>query len=140
MKIASTLLVIPAAIVAIAAYASPQQGQSCGGCGMAMQHDDHHPAKPVQAKQLKDKQTATIKVESGYSPAAIEVKQGKPVELTFTAGKNPGCASTIVFKTLKSTSECPAGKSVTVKFTPKAKGEIPFTCGMGMYKGKVIVK
>lgn len=105
---------------------------------MSMQHGNQ--PKPVQAKQSEHKQTATIQVDGGYSPSVIEVKKGKPVELTFTAGKKPGCAGTIVFKTLKLTKQCEPSKSVVVMFTPKNAGEIPFTCGMGMYKGKVIVK
>lgn len=140
MKNLSTLLVIPAAIVAIAAIANAQGGQSCCGGMTSMQHGDHHPVKPVQAKQFDHKQTATVKVDGGYSPSVIEVQKGKPVELTFTAGKNPGCAGKIVFKTLNLTKQCDPSKSVVVMFTPKEKGEIPFTCGMGMYKGKVIVK
>lgn len=137
MKHTLPLIVLSAALLALA---SAQQGQSCCGGMMSMQHDVHHPAKPVQAKQFEHKQTAAVKVDGGYSPSVIEVKKGKPVELTFTAGKNPGCAGTIVFKTLKLTKQCDPSKSVVVTFTPKEKGEIPFACGMGMYKGKVIVK
>lgn len=140
MKTLSTLLVIPVAIVAIAALANAQSGQSCCGGMMSMQHDSHHPAKAVQAKQLEHKQTATVLIDNGYNPSVIEVKKGKPVELTFTGGKNIGCGGTVVFKTLKLSGDCATGKSVTLKFTPTKKGEIPFTCGMGMLKGKVVVK
>jgi plastocyanin domain-containing protein len=142
MKSPLNLLVIPAAILAIAALggASGQQGKSCCGGMMSMQHDAHHPAKAVQAKQLEHKQTATVVINNGYSPSVIEVKKGKPVELTFTGGKNIGCGNKVVFKTLKLNGECATGKSVTLKFTPTKKGEIPFTCGMGMLKGKVVVR
>lgn len=137
MKHLLPLVVLSAALFALA---NAQQGQSCCGGMMSMQHGTKDTAKPVQAKQFDHKQTATIKVYGGYSPSVIEVQKGKPVELTFTAGKNPGCAGTIVFKTLKLTKQCDPSKSVVVMFTPKEKGEIPFACGMGMYKGKVIVK
>lgn len=142
MKTPFNLLVIPAAIVAIAslAGASGQHGGSCCEGMTSMQHDAHHPVKAVQAKQLEHKQTATVVINNGYTPSVIEVKKGKPVELTFTGGKNIGCGNTVVFKTLKLSGECATGKSVTLKFTPTKKGEIPFTCGMGMLKGKVVVK
>lgn len=92
------------------------------------------------AKQTKTKQTATVRVDDGYHPSVIEVRRGKPFELTFTGGKNVGCGGTIVFKSLKIRRQVSTSKSVVVKFTPKSKGEIPFTCGMDMLKGKVIVK
>lgn len=138
MKTPLNLLVIPAAIVALAALANAQGGQSCCGGMMSMQADGK--AKPVQAKQFEHKQTATVVINNGYTPSVIEVKKGKPVELTFTGGKNIGCGNTVVFKTLKLSRECATGKSVTLKFTPTKMGEIPFTCGMGMLKGKVVVK
>lgn len=140
MKTLPTLLFIPAAIIALGALANAQGGQSCCGGMMSMQHDAHHADKAVQAKQFEHKQTATVVIDNGYNPSVIEVKKGKPVELTFTGGKNIGCGSTVVFKTLKLSGECATGKSVTLKFTPSKKGEIPFTCGMGMLKGKVVVK
>jgi plastocyanin domain-containing protein len=131
---------IALAVAALAGATVQQGGMSCCGGMMAMKQDSHHPAKPVRAKQFEHKQTATVLIDGGYSPSVIEVKRGKPVELTFKGGKNIGCGGTVVFKTLKLSGDCATGKSVTLKFTPKSKGEIPFTCGMGMYKGKVIVK
>lgn len=140
MKNVSSLFVVPAAIIAIAALsgAAAQKGgmACCGGAMPNLSPGD----KAVQAKQLKDKQTASILINGGYSPAQIEVKQGKPVELTFTGGKNIGCGGTVVFRSLKISKDVAVGKSVVIKFTPKTKGEIPFTCGMGMLQGKVIVK
>lgn len=141
MKNRLNLRAIPAAIVVIAALAgaSGQQGNSCCGGMMSMQRDNHHVDKAFPAKQLKGRQIATVTINGGYSPAAVAVKQGKPVELTFTGGKNIGCGGTVVFKTLKISKEVATGESVVIKFTPKKKGEIPFTCGMGMLRGKVIV-
>lgn len=140
MKTLTNLLVIPVAIVAIAALTNAQSGQSCCGGMMSMQHDAHHADKAVKAKQFEHKQTATVLIDGGYNPSVIEVKKGKPVELTFTGGKNIGCGGTVVFKTLKLSGDCATGKSVTLKFTPTKTGEIPFTCSMGMLKGKVVVK
>lgn len=140
MKTISNLFVVPAAIAAVAllSAASAQKGgmACCGGAMPNLSSAD----KTVPAKQLKDKQTASILINGGYSPAQIEVKQGKPVELTFTGGKNIGCGGTVVFRSLKISKDVAVGKSVVIKFTPKTKGEIPFTCGMGMLQGKVIVK
>lgn len=126
--IALTVLVLSGATV-------QQSGMSC--CGEMVAQG---PSKPVLAKQLKNKQTSTILINGGYSPSTIQVSAGKPVELTFTGGKNIGCGGTVVFKSLKISKDVTTGKSVVIKFTPKSKGVIPFTCGMGMFKGTVIVK
>lgn len=86
-------------------------------------------------------QKASVTIDGGrYSPNVIEVQHGKPVELTFIGGKELGCGGTIVFKSLNQSKDVESGKSVTFTFTPNKAGEIPFTCGMGMYDGKVVVK
>lgn len=112
----------------------------CGGGAMQMQHMAQQADKPVVAKILKGVQVATVTIDRGYHPGAIEVKKGMPVELTFKGGERIGCGGTVVFKSLKISKDVTTGKSIAIKFTPKEAGEIPFTCGMGMLKGKVIVK
>jgi plastocyanin domain-containing protein len=135
-------LILGALALAAAVFATPLQkegGQSCCGEMMAMQAG-HDMDKPVAAKLIKGVQKATITIDNGmYMPAVISVKKGKPVELTFKAGKKPGCGSTVVFKSLKVSKEV-GSKPVVIKFTPKNAGTIAFTCGMGMFDGKVVVK
>lgn len=135
-----TLILGALALAAAALAIQPQSsGQSCCGDMMAVQ-SGHDMDKPVRAKLIKGVQKATVTIDNGmYMPATISVVKGKPVELTFKAGKNPGCGSTVVFKSLKISKEV-GSKPVVVKFTPKQAGTIDFTCGMGMYDGKVIVK
>ncbi len=140
MKNLSSLFVVPVAIAAAALFsASSAQKGGMACCGGEMPNLSPG-EKPVPAKQLKDKQTASILINGGYMPSQIEVKLGKPVELIFTGGKNIGCGGTVVFKSLKISKDVAVGKSVVIKFTPRTKGEIPFTCSMGMLQGKVIVK
>lgn len=128
------------AVAAIAGASQQKEGGSCCSPMMAMQSSSEAP-KPVAAKEVKGVQKLSITIEGGkYSPAVISVMKGKPVELTFKGGKNMGCGSTVVFKSLKQSKDIPAGKSVVIKFTPKEAGTIEFTCGMGMYDGRVIVK
>lgn len=135
-------LILGALALATAVFANPFQqesGKSCCGSMMAVQ-DGTDMDKPVAAKMVKGVQKATITIDKGmYMPATISVEKGKPVELTFKAGKSPGCGSTVVFKSLKISKEV-GSKPVVIKFTPKEAGTIAFTCGMGMYDGKVVVK
>ncbi|HWP31370.1 MAG TPA: cupredoxin domain-containing protein [Fimbriimonadales bacterium] len=87
----------------------------------------------------KGVQKATIKVDNGFSPATIIVKTGKLVELTFDT-KSRGCATEVVFKTLKIRKGLTDGKKTVVTFTPKNAGTYVFECPMGMYKGKIVAK
>ena len=87
--------------------------------------------------------TGTIPIEvtsSGYEPARIVVKRGERVKLAFHRADERNCAGTVNFPRLQITRELPAGQTVTIEFTPTEAGEIPFTCGMGMFSGTVVVQ
>jgi len=118
---------------------APTDSSSSGG----VSSDQDNPVdtdSSVVANEVGGAQLATIVIDGGvYSPASVTVKKGVPVELTFKAGENPGCGSTVVFKSLNVTGEV-GSKPVVIKFTPKEAGTIAFTCGMGMYSGEVVVK
>ena len=125
-----------AATLATSAFAMQAPGHSGGCCG-----SDALSGKPVVAQESRGVQKATVTVQDGkYSPSTIEVKKGKPVQITFKGGKNMGCGATIEFKTLKQTKTVTKGKSVTFSFTPTSVGEIKFACSMDMIRGKVVVK
>ena len=125
-----------AATLATSAFAMQAPGHSGGCCG-----SDAPSGKPVVAQESRGVQKATVTVQDGkYSPSTIEVKKGKPVQITFKGGKNMGCGAIIEFKTLKQTKTVAEGKSVTFSFTPTSVGEIKFACSMDMIRGKVVVK
>jgi hypothetical protein len=144
MKMSFNTLVTPAlALLAFAAITAAAQHQGGGSCCGSMEAQQAVGAldSPVPAKVVKGVQKLAVTIDGGkYSPAAILVKKGLPVELTFVGGKSLGCGGTIVFKSLNITKSVSTGKSVIVKFTPKVAETISFTCGMGMFDGKVIVK
>lgn len=76
----------------------------------------------------------------GYSPASINVKKGQPVKLAFYRSDADNCGGEVVFAKQNITRKLPVGETVLIEFTPTEAGEINFTCGMGMYKGKVLVQ
>ncbi|MEQ1822824.1 MAG: cupredoxin domain-containing protein [Fimbriimonadaceae bacterium] len=109
------------------------------GCSPAQ--ETAQSSQPAPSTSTPGLQTAMITIDGGkYTPSVISVEKGKPVEITFTGGKDLGCGGTVVFKSLKMSKDVESGKTVTFNFTPKEAGEIPFTCSMGMYDGKVVVK
>lgn len=142
-NILSSIAFVSAIAAAAAFTMSSAQGQGCCA-GMSAQHEGHqghsHGTEATAATVKKGVQYATIQADGGYKPSTITAKAGMPLELTFTLGKKPGCASTVSFPGLKIKKSIPSGKGVVIKFTPAKVGEVPFECGMGMYKGKIIVK
>lgn len=77
--------------------------------------------------------------KTGYEPSRIELQTGKPVKLAFQRIDAENCGSKVVFKSLNITRDLPVGKTVIIEFTPTESGEISFTCGMGMYKGILVL-
>lgn len=94
--------------------------------------------KNVSAKHPKKVRVSVSK--NGFSPSSINVEEGFPVTLIFTRKDKQGCGNKVVFPSLGITKNLPVGKPVTVKFTPEQTGSIAFSCGMGMYKGNIVVQ
>lgn len=76
---------------------------------------------------------------SGYEPSQISVKKGEKVTLAFTRTDAQNCAGTVLFPQLNISRQLAVGETVVIELAPNEAGEINFSCGMGMYKGTVIV-
>jgi len=85
-------------------------------------------------------QEVKIVVKGGYSPDVIVVKKGMPVRLNFYREETADCSDTVVFGDFNIRQPLPAFRTTAVEFTPQEAGEYNFTCGMGMLKGKLIVR
>ncbi len=86
--------------------------------------------------------TRTVKIrvdKNGFSPSSIEVEAGHKVNLVFNRADKNNCGNTVVFPKLKIRKNLPVGKDVIVSITPTKAGNISFSCGMGMYKGSMVV-
>lgn len=91
-------------------------------------------------KEVEVKDEVTIKVSGGYSPDVIAVPKGKTTKITFFRTDPTECLSDVVLSDFKIKKELPLNQKVTIKITPQKTGEFPFSCGMGMFHGKIIVK
>jgi plastocyanin domain-containing protein len=85
-------------------------------------------------------QEVKIVVKGGYSPDVIVVKKGIPVRLNFYRDETADCSDTIVLGDFNIRKPLPAFKATAVEFTPEKEGEYQFTCGMGMMRGKLVVR
>lgn len=84
-------------------------------------------------------QEIEILVLDGYKPAEVFVREGLPVRLKFTRLEDNECSSRVLFSDFKLERRLPAYRTTAVEFLPPGPGEYLFTCGLGMYRGKMIV-
>jgi plastocyanin domain-containing protein len=97
--------------------------------------------KTASAKVKESRiQEVKVMVKGGYEPDVIVVKKGIPVRLNFYRDETADCSDTIVFGDFNIRKPLPAFKTTPVEFTPEKEGEYVFTCGMGMLRGKLIVR
>lgn len=84
-------------------------------------------------------QEIDIMVKGGYSPDVIVVDRGRPVRLNFRREETSSCSEQVILGDFGIARDLPAFKTTPVEFTPEKSGEFPFTCGMNMLHGKLIV-
>ncbi len=86
-------------------------------------------------------QNIIVKItKKGYEPKVITVKKDVPTKITFIRQTNQTCGTEIVIPDYKIEKSLPLNKAVRVEITPKNDGELTFTCGMNMLRGKIIVQ
>lgn len=97
--------------------------------------------KTVAAQQnTSGVQEVDITVKGGYQPATIMVKAGQLLRLKFTRREASTCGEDLILSDFGKRVHLPENRTITVEVTPQNPGEYQFTCGMNMYRGKVIVK
>ncbi|MBC7806976.1 MAG: cupredoxin domain-containing protein [Akkermansiaceae bacterium] len=126
------------AALALASLASAR-GQEPMSCCVPVQVAQG-PKATVANQDKSGVQKATITIDGGYSPASVSVKAGKPVELTFVRKSAAGCDGELLIPSLKVNKILKQGDKTVVRFTPKKGETIAYSCGMNMYKGRVVVK
>ncbi len=76
---------------------------------------------------------------SGYEPSEFVLQKDVPVKWIIDATDMTGCTSQIIVPDLKIRKNLSRGENI-IEFTPNQAGKISFSCGMGMVRGKFIVK
>ncbi|MBX9584970.1 MAG: cupredoxin domain-containing protein [Gemmataceae bacterium] len=98
------------------------------------------PGQAVARTAAGGVQEVEVTVRGGYEPASIVVEAGKPVVLRFTRREPSTCGEEVVIPGLGKRAYLPENQPVTVEVTPERPGEYEFTCGMNMYRGKLIAR
>lgn len=81
-----------------------------------------------------------ITVEGGFSPEIITIPKGKATTVTFFRTDPSSCLEEVVLGDFKVRKQLPLNQKVSIELTPQKVGEYTYTCGMGMYHGKIIVQ
>ena len=80
--------------------------------------------------------------EHGFSPASVKLPGGGPgshMGVTFVRTTDRTCATEVVFPDLKIEQKLPLNQVVSVDLPTDSAKTLTFQCGMGMYKGAVVV-
>lgn len=91
-------------------------------------------------KEVETSGEVDITVSGGYSPEVISVPVGKTTRINFTRTDPTECLSEVVLSDFKIRKELPLNKKITIEIAPQKKGDYEYSCGMGMYHGKIVVR
>lgn len=84
-------------------------------------------------------QEARITVKGGYSPATVRLTAGVPARLIFDRQETSRCSEELRIPAFGVRQPLPQGRETVVEFTPARAGTFPFTCGMEMLRGELVV-
>ncbi len=85
-------------------------------------------------------QEALILVKGGYTPDLIVADAGTPIRLTFLRDETGACSERVVLADFHKSAELPQGQEVSIDLPAAKPGEYLFQCGMGMLRGRLVVR
>lgn len=94
----------------------------------------------VRATMENGLQGALVVVKGGYTPDTIVLKRGRPARLVFRREESALCSERVVLSAFNRSALLPQGEEIPIEFLPTERGEYPFTCQMGMLRGRIIVE
>ncbi|MFA6081501.1 MAG: cupredoxin domain-containing protein [Patescibacteria group bacterium] len=84
--------------------------------------------------------TVNILVDGGYKPDRISIPYGQTTKLVFKRKDSSACLEEVVLADFKVRKYLVLNEKTEIEINPTKKGEFDFSCGMGMFHGKLIVK
>ncbi len=76
---------------------------------------------------------------NGFTPSRLEISSRKVTKIALTRDAAPNCGNKIIFPSLDVSQDLRPGQTVIIEMAPQPIGELRFHCGMGMYKGAIVV-
>ena len=96
--------------------------------------------KDSAADERKSGPIAITADDKGFTPSSVSLKKGAAAQLVFTRTTDATCATEVVFPDLKITKKLPLNTPVSVDVPTDAPRSLSFACGMGMFKGAVVIR
>ena len=115
----------------------PLLGSALALALVACQKDDSGP-RPVVANG--DQVVPIVADERGFTPAAVETRQGSKLTLRFTRTTDSTCADKVVFPEAGIEKDLPLKQAVDVVIPTDKARTFGFQCGMGMFKSSVVIR
>lgn len=94
----------------------------------------------VRADVTSGVQSVLVVVKGGYTPDTVVLERGRPARLVFRREESALCSERVVLPAFDKSAVLPEGDEVPVEFMPTKRGEYPFTCQMGMLRGRILVE
>lgn len=91
-------------------------------------------------EEVMAKDEIDVVVEGGYNPANIVLRQNQTTTLNFIRKDSNPCLEEVVLPEFKIKKYLPLNEKISIVVNPKNTGIFPFSCSMGMFHGKIIVK
>jgi len=85
-------------------------------------------------------QAIDVIVKGGYQPSSIRVKSGQRVRLNFMRREASTCGEEVIIPDFGKLAYLPENLNVPIEIMLEKPGEYEFTCGMNMYRGKLIAE
>jgi plastocyanin domain-containing protein len=112
-----------------------------GVCGCDRKSDATADSVPVPAPAPGEMRITAS--EHGFVPSELSIPKGQPgslAKVTFVRTTDQTCATEVVFPDLDIKKPLPLGQLVAVDVPSDSAKTLTFQCGMGMYKGALLVK
>jgi hypothetical protein len=84
-------------------------------------------------------QVIEIVVAHGYRPDVVEAQSGRPIRLVFRRRDDDPCTDRVVFSEPRIERHLAPRATTIVDLPPIDGREIRFTCGMGRYRGRIVL-
>ncbi len=78
--------------------------------------------------------------EEGYEPTTFKLRRGIPAQITFIRKVSATCGTQVVIPEYDIKRALPLNEPVILEFTPNRSGKFRFSCGMGMFRGSLVVQ
>lgn len=88
---------------------------------------------------LSGHQVVDIVVDRGYTPCTIVAAEGIPIRLVFHRQDEDPCSERVVFSSPRIDRRLMPSGTTTIELPGQLPGQVRFTCGMGLYRGRIEV-